>query len=400
MSEQQCPLRFPFPRGESIYHPAPQFAELREHDPVRTIQTPDGNVTWIVTRYEDIQTVLTDHRFSRSATVRTDVPLNGLGRLSNESLLAKDGPEHQRLRKPMARALSARWVEQSLRPRTRALADDLLEGMLERGAPADLVEGFTRPFPAQVICELLGVPRGDHDRLHQWSDCIMGDWQSDGAELEVALQDFMDYFRSLIRDKRNGTDDDLLTTLLKLEDSEKLSEEELLNTCVGFFVAGHETTAAELNMAILELHRFGLWDELLQSPDSLPDTVDELLRFSQISASGGTLPRMVTEEVELGGVVLPVGAIVMTATPSGNRDGSRFDSADVLKVDRADKAHLTFGRGSHMCLGANVARMELQEALGGLLRHMPHLRPVQDESTLKFDRGLMIRSLSQLDVTW
>ncbi|AGL16728.1 cytochrome P450 [Actinoplanes sp. N902-109] len=395
------PLAFPFARGESRYHPSPVFAQLREERPVTRITTPDGRSAWMVTRWADVRRVLTDPRFSRAAATRGNVPLNGLGRLSNESLLALDPPQHTRQRKLIGRALTPRRVEQ-LRPRVTRLVDELLGNLARAPQPADLVSGFTVPLPVLVICELLGVPVADRHRLHAWSDEIMGDWGARAEELERALADFMGYFAELCAVKRRSPGDDLITELVAARDdgAGTLSDSELMNLCVGLFIAGHETTVGELTMSVLTLLHHGEWDRLCAEPELIPGAVDELLRYVQISAAGGTLPRVTTEPVELGGVQLPAGAVVLTATPSANRDGARFAEADRLDLTRTDVAHLTFGAGAHHCLGAVLARMELQEALHGLIRHLPGLRLAVPEADLSFTRGMMIRSLDRLPVTF
>ncbi|WP_262384839.1 cytochrome P450, partial [Actinoplanes teichomyceticus] len=310
-------------------------------------------------------------------------------------------PQHPRQRKLIGRALTPRRVE-LLRPRVTRLVDELLGALARAPQPADLVSGFTVPLPVLVICELLGVPVADRHRLHAWSDEVMGDWGARAEELDRALADFMAYFAELCAAKRRSPGDDLITELVAARDDDDgtLSDSELMNLCVGLFVAGHETTVGELNMFVLTLLHHGEWERLRAEPELIPGAVDELLRFVQISAAGGTLPRVTTEAVELGGVTLPAGAVVLTATPSANRDADRFPDADRLDLTRSDVAHLTFGAGAHHCLGAVLARMELQEALYGLMRHAPDLRPAVPESDLSFKRGMMIRSLESLPVTF
>jgi cytochrome P450 len=401
VTELETPLAYPFPPGPSLYHPSPVFDRLRGERPVTQVTTPDGKTAWLVTRYEDVRRVLTDQRFSRAAAARSDVPLTGLGRLSGESLLAMDPPAHTRQRRLIARAFTVRRVE-ALRPRVAGLVDELLLALRSQPRPADLMRHFSLPLPMQVIGELLGVPAGDRHVLHEWSDTVMGDWHSDPGELDRALESFSGYFTDLFAGKRAAPADDLISALLATSDEQDaLSEPEILNLCVGLFIAGHETTVAQLNMFLLALlHHPDQLDRLRADPALIPHAVDELLRFVQISPGGGTLPRVTTEPVELGGTGLPAGAAVMTATNAANRDPDPFTEPDRLDVCRTNTSHLTFGAGPHHCLGAPLARMQLQEALRGLLRHLPAVRVAVPDSQLRFKRGMTIRNLEALPVSW
>lgn len=395
------PVAYPFPPHATLYHPSPVYERLRDEHPVARITTPDGKTAWLAMGYADVRRVLTDPRFSRAAAARSDVPLAGLARLSGESLLSLDPPEHTRQRKLISRALTPRRVEE-LRPRATKLVDDLLVAMQAMDRPVDLVANFSLQLPIQVICELLGVPAQDRHVLHDWSDTVMGDWQSDPTELVRAIDDFTCYFTDLFAAKRAAPADDLITALIAARDEHgTLSANELMNLCLGLFIAGHETTMSQINMGVLTLlHHPDELARLRDDPGLIPHAVDELLRFVQISPGGGTLPRVTTEEVDLGGVRLPAGSAVMTATNAANRDPAVFPDPQRLDLCRAEVSHLTFGAGAHHCLGAPLARMELQEALRGLLRHMPYLRVAVPDSQLRFKRGMTIRSIEKLPVTW
>jgi cytochrome P450 len=401
MSQQDAPIPFPFPPAPTLYQTSPMLGQLREERPAARITLPDGNTAWLVTRHADVRLVLTDPRFSRAAAAGPDVPLTGLARLAADSMLGMDPPEHTRLRKLIAGAFTVRRVEQ-LRPRIVKLVDDLLVAVQPLPRPVDLMERFSLPLPIHVICELLGVPVQDRHVLHEWSDTVMGDWQRDLGELDRALDHLSGYFTDLIAAKRAQPSDDLMSALIAARDEQdSLSEQELLHTSLGLLIAGHETTVSQINMFLLTLlHHPEQWARLRADPALVPQAVEELLRFAQISASGGTLPRVTTEEVELAGVRLPAGAVVMTATNAANRDPAVFPEPERLDLARSAIPHLTFGTGIHHCLGAHVARVQLQEALRGLLRHMPYLQVVLPDAELRFKRGMFIRSVETLPVTW
>jgi cytochrome P450 len=333
-----------------------------------------------------------------------DAPEFGLGPLSRESIVAMDPPEHTRLRRLVARAFTSRRVEE-LRPRVARLVDELIDAMQRRPRPVDLVDlvdSFSLPLPVQVIGELLGVPASDRHTFHAWSDTLMGDTSRDPAETRAAFDGLSYYFAGLIAAKRAEPGDDLVTALIAARDrDDRLSERELVTMCLGLLIGGHETTANQLNMFVLTLLRYP--DELARlraDPDAVPGAVEELMRFTQLGDGGTSLPRVTTEDVELGGLTIPKGAAVLPALGAANRDPAVFAEPDRLDLTRTANPHLGFGGGAHHCLGAQLARMELQEALRGLLRRLPGLRVAVPDAELRFKPGMLLRSLEVLPVTW
>jgi cytochrome P450 len=391
----------PFPPPPSIFHPSPEMQELQRSKPVVRVEMPDGTTGWLVTRYDDVRQVLVDPRFSRAATVNSNVRRIGPARAAGDSILSKDPPEHTRMRRLVAGAFTARRVE-ALRPRVAKLVDELIDRMFTLPQPADLVENFSLPLPVQVICELLGVPAGDRHVFHEWSDRVLGDASRDPREIEEAFDRLSEYFRRLIADKRAQPADDLMTALIAARDAEdRLSEDELVGLCLTVLIAGHETTANQINMFLLVLHEFPEQMEHLRADlESVPQAVEELMRFAQLGASGGGLPRITTEEVELGGVRIPAGEAVIPVLTVANRDPALIADPDRVDVTRPPTTHLAFGAGVHHCLGAQLARMELQEALRGLLGRMPRLELATPPAELTFKNGMVVRSLRALPVRW
>jgi cytochrome P450 len=400
MADQPPSIPYPFPPAPSLYEPAPQSLELLHHRPVAPVRFPDGKQAWLVTRYADVRQVLVDPRFSRAAASSPDVPQNGAVMLATGSILGMDPPEHTRLRRLVARAFTARRVEE-LRPRVTKMVGELLDTMETQPRPIDLVRCFSLPLPVRVICELLGVPAADQDLFHGWSDTLMGDWSSDPARIHVAQRAMGGYFVGLIAAKRREPADDLMTALIAARDAQdRLSEEELVTMCFGLLLAGHETTANQINMMLLTLLRNPAeWDRLQANPHAMPQAVEELMRFVQLG-DGVSLPRVTTEEVQLGGVSIPAGATVLPAVGVAGRDPALVNDPERLDLSRIEVHHLSFGAGPHHCLGAHLARVELQEALRGLARRVPGIRLAVPESALRFKPGMLVRSLEALPVTW
>jgi len=311
-----------------------------------------------------------------------------------------DPPEHTRLRTLVAGTFTARRIRQ-LGPQVASIVDELIDGMLAGPRLADLVSAFSLPLPVRVICRLLGVPATDQDRFHAWSDTLVGDWDSDYAEMTAALDAMHGYIAELIAVKRAEPADDLISALIAVRDAEdRLSEDELVHMCLAILLGGHETTANQINLSLLALlaHPSQL-ARLRSDPALLPGAVEELVRFVQL-AGGLTPVRITTEEVTLGGVAIPAGAMVFPMFSLANRDPSVFADPDRLDVTRPPGTHMAFGIGAHHCLGAQLARIELLEAFRGLLGRLPGLRLAAGFDELRYKEKMTITSVHELPVTW
>src|SRR6185312_7337103 len=386
---QQTPISYPFEPAETIYHPAPDYAELRERCPVPHIELPDGTLAYLATRHADVRQVFTDPRFSRAAAAGPNRPTRELGSLAEDSLIGMDPPRHTKMRRAVSHAFTARRVE-LLRPAVVELIDQRIEKMIAAGKPADLIPHRSAPLPIYVISKLFGIPEQDQQKFRDWSDALVGDRDGDPAKPQAAL----DAFGELIAQRRQQRGDDLMSALIDAWDAEEdLSERELISVTAGIFVGGHETTTNQINLFLLVLARHP--DQLARldghDREAVARAVEELSRFIQLGDNGVLLPRVTVEEVELGGVLLPPGSPVLPAVVSANRDSSVFPGADQLDLTRINNPHLGYGAGPHHCLGAALARMELQEALGALLRRLPGLRLAVPESELQFKQGLVVR---------
>jgi len=379
--------------------PVPEIRTVSGGRPVFRAELPDGRIVWLVSGYENVRQMIIDQRFSRALAVAPGRAQPGFEMSAAGSINGMDPPEHTRLRKLVASAFTARRVE-ALRPRVASIVNELIDAMAGRPQPADLVGGFSLPLPAQVICEMLGVPAADLEQFHAWSDTIIGDWQRDSDEIMTALAALYGYFGTLIEIKRARPADDLMSALIAArDDADRLSEHELTVMCCTLLIGGHETTANHINLSLLLLFDHpGEVATLRADPGLIPAAVEELLRCTRL---GGLPPaRVTTEDVQLGGVTIPAGEQVMPLYSTANRDPSAFTDPDRFDVTRDAASHLAFGAGVHHCLGAQLARVELQEAFRGLIGRLSGLRLAVPASDLEFKPGMAIHSLRELPVRW
>lgn len=380
--------------------PAPEHRPLLGGRAVVRAEMPDGSLAWLVGGYPEARQVATDPRFSRARAVAEGRGVQGFEIFAAASINGMDPPELTRIRKLVSSAFTARRVE-ALRPRVALIVNGLLEDMQTGPQPADLVSTFALPLPVRVICEMLGVPEADMEQFHVWSDTVLGDWVRDGDVVMAALVEMYEYFGRLVELKRAQPADDLMTALIAARDaSDRLSEQELTTLGCTLLMGGHETTANQISLSLLTLlcHPAEL-ARLVADPALIPAAVEELLRFVVL---GGALPpaRVATEDVELGGVTIRAGEAVLPMYATANRDPAEFSDPDRLDVGRNVGAHLAFGAGAHHCVGAQLARLELQEAFRGLLGRLPGLRVTVPLTQLRYKPGMAVYSLRELPVCW
>ncbi|MFF0626352.1 cytochrome P450 [Streptomyces sp. NPDC004296] len=394
-----APVRaYPFPRPSATEVP-PVYEELRQSAPVCPARFPSGDEGYVVSRHEDVRTVLGDPRFSRAATVAPGAPRLTTVAFEQGGLFTMDPPEHTRLRSLVAREFTPRRVA-ALTPRMAELTDGLLDAMARHGGPVDVLEALAQPLPVAVICELLGVPPADRADFRDWSEAVLSITALDRAEALARRAALLEYLGSLIAAKRAAPGDDLLSALVAARDERgRLSERELLTMVLTLLVAGYETTASVLGTAVFTLLRHpGALAALRSSPEQLSAAVEELLRINPIG-DGGPL-RVTLEDVELAGCPIPAGSAVIAAVCAANRDPARFPDPAAYRPDRHDGTHLAFGHGPHFCLGAPLARTELRIALGALAARFPGLRLAVPEDRVRMRSGLMLNRLEALPVTW
>jgi len=377
----------------------PRFAEVRRDQPLSRIRMPYGQgEAWLASRYQDVRTVNSDPRFSRAGTVGRNVPRQIPVEMPNTWIMNMDPPDHTRLRRLVSKAFTPGRVER-LRAGTQQMMDELLDEMLASGSPADLVEAIAWPLPIAVICELLGVPVVDRAKFRAWTEANMAVSAARQEEIVEARTNLRGYLAELVAQRRVEPTDDLLGLLVAARDEQdRLTELELVQFGSTLLNAGYETTASEIGNFVYTLLAQGKWQLLVDDPGLVPKAVEELLRYIPFVLF--SFPSVALEDVELSGQLVRAGETVLAAIASGNRDESIFDHPDELNFTRDEIAHLTFGYGVHYCLGAPLARQELQIAIETLVRRVPTLRLAVPADEVPWATGRLLTGLSGLSVAW
>lgn len=380
----------------------PQLRHLLTEEPVSRIRMAYGEgEAWLVTRYEDVRTVTTDRRFSRSAVLGRDFP-----RMTPEPIVQAgainlmDPPASSRLRSLVAKSFTPRRVEQ-MRGGTQRVVDRLLDEMAEEGAPADFVARVSSPLPLITICEALDIPEADRPWLRAHAMTMMNVGAAGKQDAVRAKAELRGYFQELTAHRRRSPGEDLISTLATARDgAELLDDDELAVMAMVLLITGQDTTTYQLgNIAYMLLTRPELLHPLQAEPARLPRTLEELLRHIPFRKGVG-IPRIALEDVEVGGVLIKAGDVVHVSYLTANRDAAKFDRPDELDPDRPSIPHMTFGWGAHHCLGAPLATMELEVAFSTLLTRFPALRLNVPPEDIEWNTTSIWRYPLALPVTW
>lgn len=385
-------------------NPSPAYQYLRDHCPVYRLPLPGGAFAWLITRYEDAVAALSDPRLSKSPDKASaawrrsgmGLPLDHRPALASHMLNA-DPPQHGRLRRMVAGAFTPKRME-TLRDRTQNVTDGLLDQVASAGR-ADLVERLAYPLPITIICHLLGIPERDRDSIQQWVAVLdSSDQHTTHGDL-VAVTDAMDVFLAeQVALKRRHPGEDLLTELVANQRESVLSDDEVTSMAFLLLVGGHETTTALIGNALLALlvHR-ELADAARDDPELVSSIVEESLRHD--SPTRNATWRFPTEPVTIAGQVMQPGDPILISLLAANRDPATFGDADAFDIGRQGR-HVAFGHGPHACIGAALARMEAQVAIGTVLRRFPTLRLTEPADELDWWPSPIMRGLYALPVTW
>lgn len=393
---------FPFP-DTSYRGPDPIFTRLRAERPVVRVRWSGGGHAWLVTRHADIRAVLDDTRFSRAASYAPEAPkFSGLFQAPPGMIISLDPPDHTRLRVLAEQAFSPARI-QGMRPRVRELAGRLLDALEKEpaGAPVDLVEGFAAPLAMGVICELLGVPEQDRDQFLTWVRQFAD--VSGPEELAVEGRENLGaYIAGLVGGKQAAPADDVLSDLITARDGEdRLDFGELVGLGYTLLGGGFDSAAGQISNFVLTLldRHLDVWHRLGEHPEDVPAALEELLRTVNLTGNDTSgLPRIATEDVEIGGATIPAGDAVFLSFASANRDAAVFTDPETVDFHRGDNPHLAFGHGIHHCLGAPLARVELAVALEELTRRFPDARLAVPEDELVWRAGDVNHNLVSLPV--
>lgn len=393
-------------------NPYPLFDELRAKSPIFRSEIIGG---WVLTRHQDVDDVLRNAEiFSSKGRVthllnQLDSSLQPNLELLHfhfaRGLAHSDAPEHRRLRGLLARAFTPKMME-GLRPRIRVIAFDLIQTLNPK---TDLITDLFTPLPARVVGELLGSSDEDIPDLIRWAHAINGLYEKGGKisaekalNAEAMLKEMREFVRRLIAIRQEKKvigsltgEEDVLSALVR-QDEDTLSEDEMLSTMVSLFVAGHETTTHLLGNGLFALLKNPEWIMRMKSePEIIPLVVEEMARFD------GSVPRswrLTKSTVEIRGVSVPQGELVLPMLAAANRDPIVFEDPNLFNPFRESKKHLAYGKGVHVCLGAPLARMEAQEVISLMLKTFNNIEFSENPSGLEWREDLALRGLKKLPV--
>ncbi|MEV3991531.1 cytochrome P450 [Streptomyces sp. NPDC049837] len=377
----------------------PVLAELMREGPVSRIQLPHGEGwAWLVTRHDDVRMITNDPRFARAPVVGREVTrLAPHFRPQRGSLAFADQPDHNRLRGAVAPAFSRRGVER-LRSRARAILDETVDELLADGPPADLTERVLEPFPLAVVCDVMGVPAADRERMRAWTRQIVS--SSGGAAASARAEEGMyGWFAETIRSRYGSTEEDVISLLGAAVGRGDISEEEAIGLAGPLQIGGEAVTANTGQMFFLLLTRPPLLERLRTEPAVRPTAIDELLRYIPHRSAVG-LARIAQEDVEIRGVRISAGEPVYVSYLAANRDPEVFPDPERIDFDRTPNPHVAFGHGPHYCMGGLLARMQTELLVDTLIDRLPGLRLAVPPEEVPWRRGTLIRGPEALPVTW
>ncbi len=395
-------LQHEFKTLESRANPIPVYARLRKLGPVLRSKDFLGE-GFVLTRYEEIARVIKDPRF---ASDRRNVPggapleqwwMPSMMKLLVSSMVFKDPPDHRRLRNLVQRAFTPAMVE-NLSQRVVQITGELLDAAAQKPI-VDLLADFALPLPLTVIAEMLGVPEADRIRFRELFTKLQDSQAATPLSFILNYPHMLrlnGFLRRLVKMRREQPGEDLVTALVQAEEGgDRLSEDELISMVFLLLFAGHETTVNLIGNGVMELVRHPeQLQKLREQPDLIDSAIEEMLRFT--NPVGFVAPRFAKEDVELAGVSIPKGSMVTLLIASANLDEAAFANADTLDITRSPNRHLSFGYGTHFCLGAPLARLEARIAIPALLRRFEHLELVRPAEKLRWRPGTGLRGVEAL----
>ncbi|WP_199432859.1 cytochrome P450 [Qaidamihabitans albus] len=390
----RTPIQLPFEQGHPLEVP-PLLRELRPGGTIHEARTAVGHRAWLVTGYAEVRRLLNDDRLGRSHPAPDQAARTGESVLFGGPVGAFDTEQadNARMRSLLQPHFTPKRMR-ALRPRVEALTTRLLDELAEQPRPADLHALLALPLPILVICELLGVPYEDRDTFRAWTQEAAD--IRDRARSERGLAELFGYGRRLVARKREQPGDDVISRLCA---TEGVADDEIAVLSMALLFAGHETTVVQIGLGVLQLLTGpGQWQALVDDPGLLPGAVEELLR-APVKTNGG-IPRYARTELEIADVTVHKGDLVLLDNGAANHDPAVFTDPYDVDITRRAGGHLTFGHGPRYCIGAPLARIELQTVFGGLASRFPTLRLAEPVERLPIRRDVLTGGLARLPVSW
>ncbi|WP_327434700.1 MULTISPECIES: cytochrome P450 [unclassified Streptomyces] len=401
MTEDNETIICPFDFSEALEFD-PALADLMHRDSPARIRLPYGDAdVWLITGFDSVKQVTTDHRLSRAAIIGHDYPrLTPEPIVSPESINVMDPPHSSRVRQLASQAFTQQQVD-GMRSRITWLADVLLDEMEEQGPPADLVQHLSDPLPQHTILDLLGVEREEWPQMQESVRQLLVVGADSKEAAASAKADLTAYFAKLVEQRRNSPGKDLISVMAAARDGEdQLDDRELAVMALTLTLSGQDTATCQISdIAYLLLTRPELMEHLRRRPKTLTDVLQEMLRHIPFRKGVG-IPRVALEDVELDGVRIRAGDFVHVSYLTANRDPERFPDSHVLDPDRPYQPHMTFGWGGHRCIAVPLAMAELEVAIGRLLERFPGLRLAVPPEEVRWDTETIRRFPLELPVTW
>ncbi|GAB0106952.1 cytochrome P450 [Nocardia sp. JMUB6875] len=360
---------------------------------ISRVTTPTGDAAWLASGYALVRELFNDPRLGRAHRTPETAPRLGQAAFSGGPIGNYDTElaDHARMRSLLSPHFSAKRMRE-LRPRVEQLTSDLLDAMTEQGSPADLQAALALPLPLLVICELLGVPYGERQQFRDWVDAV--GHVRDREKVERGVAELYAYCLRLVRNKRANPGDDVVSRLCAVEG---VTDDEIAMHSMVLLFAGHETSAVQIGVGVLMLlQNEGQWQLLHENPELIATAVEELLRACEASS----IPRYAREDLDVEGVRISEGDLVLLGIASANHDPRVFSDPERVDITRQESAHFLFGYGTRYCLGAPLARIELQVAIGQLVRRFPELSLAVDRESLTERSDIFTGGLHTLPVRW
>ena len=374
---------------------APLLRELQAAGPVHRVRTAVGDDAWLVTGYEQVRRLLDDDRLGRSHPDPASAARTGESALFGGPLGAfeTEHADHSRMRALLQPHFSPKRMRE-LRPRVEALTAVLLDDLASQGPPADLHEALALPLPIAVICELLGVPYEDRAQFRAWTQAAAD--VRDHARSRQGLADLFGYGQQLVARKRRTPGDDVISRLCA---TDGVSDDEAAGLGMSLLFAGHETTVVAIGLgAVRLLTDPGQWRQLRSDPSRVGAVVEEMLRIQGDGGSG--IPRYARSDLEIDGTAVRAGELVLLDTGAANHDEAVFPDPDRFDPARRAAGHLAFGHGAQYCIGAALARIELQTVFSQLVARFPAMHLGVGVEELRFNTGVLTGGVLELPVIW